>query len=26
LLVKALADKQAVAFSGDVMVMKVIGG
>ncbi|CRI58291.1 GTP 3',8-cyclase MoaA [Pseudomonas sp. CCOS 191] len=26
LLVKALADKQDVAFSGDVMVMKVIGG
>ncbi|MGB9092411.1 MAG: radical SAM protein [Pseudomonas farsensis] len=26
LLVKALADKQEVAFSGDVMVMKVIGG
>ncbi|WP_286913796.1 GTP 3',8-cyclase MoaA [Pseudomonas sp. UBA6315] len=26
LLVKALADKQALAFSGDVMVMKVIGG
>ncbi|MEC4876164.1 radical SAM protein [Pseudomonas sp. NC26] len=26
LLVKALGDKQAVAFSGDVMVMKVIGG
>ena len=25
-LVKALGDKQAVAFSGDVMVMKVIGG
>ncbi len=26
LLVKALADKQELAFSGDVMVMKVIGG
>lgn len=26
LLVKALADKQDLAFSGDVMVMKVIGG
>ncbi|HYQ51168.1 GTP 3',8-cyclase MoaA [Pseudomonas sp. NPDC012596] len=26
LLVSALADKQEVAFSGDVMVMKVIGG
>ncbi|QXH53024.1 radical SAM protein [Pseudomonas fakonensis] len=26
LLVRALADKQDVAFSGDVMVMKVIGG
>ena len=26
LLVKALADKQDVAFSGGVMVMKVIGG
>ncbi|WP_369990453.1 GTP 3',8-cyclase MoaA [Pseudomonas xanthosomatis] len=26
LLVQALADKQDVAFSGDVMVMKVIGG
>ncbi|CAK14486.1 GTP 3',8-cyclase MoaA [Pseudomonas entomophila] len=26
LLVKALADKQDIAFSGDVMVMKVIGG
>jgi cyclic pyranopterin phosphate synthase len=26
LLVKALADKQDQAFSGDVMVMKVIGG
>ncbi|MNE78999.1 Cyclic pyranopterin monophosphate synthase 1 [compost metagenome] len=26
LLVKALADKQEVAFSGGVMVMKIIGG